>query len=490
MATGLSWIDISVIFALMACVTWGGHRLSGGIKDRDGFFQAGGSLPWWAVSASIVATLVSSVTFVSVPAAVFKDGGNLTYFQVILGLAFGKILVSLLVARPFYLSRGIHTSYEYIGARMDTRTGEMSMLIGLALNVINSGVKLLTASLVLDVITGWGIAGCAAVVVSFGVLWSALSGLKTVIWTDLLLFVLFSAGAVFALIFMVFQLEASIPQALQALDDQAKLVLFDFTTDLSASYSIWAGVFGALCLTLAQACAQGTWQRVRACRSAADATKAYSWSAAFYLTHIVILGVGLALSAFYAERGLPVEIATQLTASPDRIFPYFIVSEIPVGISGLFIAAIFAAAISTLDSALAETADLSVRHLYERAMPNQTERHYMFASRCLVLFWGVVFFAVTLFFARYKAQGLLDLTFKLPNYLNGMIFATIILARFRIGSFASFVPGALASCAVVFTLQKLDVAFFYWCPAGGAVMLAVVWALDRSRPEMDGIVVK
>lgn len=490
MGTGLSWIDVGVIFALMAAVTWGGHRLAGGIKDRDGFFQAGGSLPWWAVSASIVATLVSSVTFVSVPAAVFKDGGNLTYFQVILGLAFGKILVALLVARPFYLSRGIHTSYEYIGARMDVKTGEVSMLLGLALNVINSGVKLLTASLVLDVITGWGIAGCAAVVVSFGVLWSVLSGLKTVIWTDLLLFVMFSAGAVFALVFMIFELDASVPEALRALDDQAKLVLFNFSTDLSASYTIWAGVFGALCLTLAQACAQGTWQRVRACRSAADATRAYGWSAAFYLTHIVILGVGLALVAFYGERGLPADIAAQLPGAPDRIFPYFIISEIPLGISGLFIAAIFAAAISTLDSALAESADLSVRHLYERAMPDRSERHYMVAARCSVMFWGLVFFAVTLFFARYKAQGLLDLTFKLPNYLNGMIFATIILARFRIGSISSFVPGALASCAVVYALQHLGVAFFYWCPAGGLVMLIVVWAIDRSRPELNGIVIK
>ena len=143
--------------AASAAVTWAGHFLSGRINDRQSFFQASGSLPWWAVSASVVATLVSSVTFVSVPANVFKDGGNLTYFQLILGLAFGKILVSMLVARPFYLSRGVHTSYEYIAARMDTATGEVSMVLGLVLNIITSGVKLLTASIVLDVITRNGL---------------------------------------------------------------------------------------------------------------------------------------------------------------------------------------------------------------------------------------------------------------------------------------------------------------------------------------------
>ena len=224
MGTGLSWIDTAVIVALMALVTVAGHKLSGRISDRHSFFQAGGSLPWWAVSASIVATLVSSVTFVSVPANVFKEGGNLTYFQLILGLAFGKILVAWLVARPFYLSRGIHTSYEYITARIDRPTGEVSMVLGLVLNVITSGVKLLTASIVLDVITGWGIPACAAVVVAIGVLWSALSGIKTVIWTDFLLFVLFSAGAVFALVFIVFQLDRSVVDAFKTLDHQAKLV--------------------------------------------------------------------------------------------------------------------------------------------------------------------------------------------------------------------------------------------------------------------------
>ena len=89
--------------------------------------------------------MVSAVTFVSVPAAVFADGGDLTYFQVILGLAAGKVVVARLLAKPFYLSQGINTSYQYIGARIDAHTGEFSMYLGLLLNLINSAVKLLTA---------------------------------------------------------------------------------------------------------------------------------------------------------------------------------------------------------------------------------------------------------------------------------------------------------------------------------------------------------
>jgi len=248
-------------------------------------------------------------------------------------------------------------------------------------------------------------------------------------------------------------------------------------------------VLGGFAITVAQACTQGTWQRVRACRSVGDAQKAYSWSAAFYLMHLVILGVGLALVAFYAERGVPEELAAVLPESPDRIFPYFIVTEIPVGISGLFIAAIFAAAISTLDSTLAESADISIRHIYEKYLqPGRTERHYLRASRIAVVLWGLVFFGVTLFFARYTAEGLLDLTFKLPNFVAGIVFATIILARFGIGNFAGYLTGAAIASLSVYWLELEGVAFLYWCPVSGVAMIATVWGLDRRRPEFGGVV--
>ena len=121
MGTGLSAIDVAVVVLVMAAVTWLGHRLSGRVATRTAFFQGEGSLPWWAVSASIIATLVSAVTFISVPANVFAPGGDLKYFQVILGLALGKVAVGMLLAKPFHASTGLRSSYEYIGARLDRR---------------------------------------------------------------------------------------------------------------------------------------------------------------------------------------------------------------------------------------------------------------------------------------------------------------------------------------------------------------------------------
>lgn len=151
-----------------------------------------------------------------------------------------------------------------------------------------------------------------------------------------MLFGLFALGAGFALIYMLLGLERTLPETFIWLDDQAKLVLFDFDTDPGKRYTIWAGVIGAIGLSIAQGSTQGTWQRVKACRSVGDAQKALNFAALFYVMHLIILGVGLALVAFYGEKGLPDDVALELTTSPDRIFPHFIATELPVGISGIF----------------------------------------------------------------------------------------------------------------------------------------------------------
>ena len=224
------------------------------------------------------------------------------------------------------------------------------MALGLVLNVINSGVKVLAASLVLEAITGWGLIASTGFVVAVSILWSALAGIKTVIWTDFLLFVLFCFGAVFVVLFIYVSVDWTIGQILQTLDEKAKLTLFDFSTDPGTRYSIWAAIIGAVALNIAQGGAQGTWQRVKSCRSAEDACKAYYAAAGFYVVHLVILLVGLGLVVFYSVNTLPDSVSERLVQQPDFIFPHFILSEIPTGLSGLFIAAIFAAAMTPVAS--------------------------------------------------------------------------------------------------------------------------------------------
>ncbi|MEZ5560351.1 MAG: hypothetical protein R3E86_17635 [Pseudomonadales bacterium] len=488
MTAGMTLSDVLWLLGATLAITLVGHRLAGHVSDRRGFFQGNQSLPWWAVSSSIIATVISSVTFVSVPAYVFKPGGDLGYFQILLGLMLGKVLTALLFARPFYESTGIQTTYDYIGGRTHPAIGQLSMGLGLLLAIINAALKVLTASLVLNVVTGWTLSGCVLGITAFAALWSALSGVKTVIWTDLLLFVIFTGGAVMAIFWTADTVTMSIADAVAELDARAKLTLFDFSVDPAVSYTLWAGLIGASLLSLAMAANQGTYQRVRACRSVADARRAYLYSAIFYLTPLCMLVVGLLISVFYVEHPLPADVLESLSSEPDRIFPYFIVTEIPHGLATLLIAAIFAAGISTLDTSLTEVADVTVNNLYARYLrPRASEREYVLAGRLSLVFWSVLFAATALFFSRFSAEGLLDLTFKLPNYLNGAMLATVLLARFAIGGVWSYLAGFAAAAMTVAWLAANGVGFFWWCPASALTMIATVWALHRGRPEWRGI---
>jgi len=137
---------------------------------------------------------------------------------------------------------------------------------------------------------------------------------------------------------------------------------------------------------------------------------------------------------------------------------------------------------------LAESSDLTVNHIYGRWRPTETEAHYLKASRFFMLVWGVIFFALALFFGNYSAEGLLDLTFKLPNYVYGAIFGSIILARFGIGTFPTIMLGFALACLLVVWMSSAGVAFFYWCPVSGLSMVALVWALNPKAPEWRGVV--
>ncbi len=485
----LTILNFAILFGFLGGVTWLGHRLSGGISNRSDFFNAGGGLPWWAVSSSVIATAISSVTFISVPTAVFKDGGNLFYIQILMGLMLAKVLTAVVMVRPFYLSQGCSTVFAYISKRTDNNIGRLAMILGLVLTGLNTAVRLLTTALVLTVVTDFSLLTCTIIVVGFAILWSWIAGLKTVIWTDFLLFIIFTCGAVFSALWIYGSTDMTLGDALAFLDEKGKLALFDFSIDPTRTYTIWAGLIGTTLGNFALAGTQATFQRVKACRSPRDAQKAFTFAALLYITPLCMLVVGLALAVFYHENPLGADVLTSLASQPDRIFPYFIVTELPNGISGIFIAAIFAAGISTIDTHLTEVSDITISDIYEKYInKSASEAHYLFASRIALLLWGFIFVFAAMLLSQFQGQGLLDLMFKVPNYVTGIILATILLARVGIGRWPEYIAGAIAGILTVATLQHQSIGFFYWPPISAVSMILVVVIFAKQKPEWTGLV--
>ena len=479
-AQSVSLLNLFVIAGTMIAVTIFGHLLSGGVKNRKDFFNAGGGLPWWAVSTSIIATVVSAVTFISVPTSVFQAEGNLFYIQILFGMMLGKILTGLFFAVPFYRASECSTVYEFIATRINSRVGGFSVVLGLVLTSLNTGVRLLTTALVLSVVTGYGLFVSSVLIVGFAILWSWMAGLKTVIWTDFLLFVVFTLGAIFSIFWVGGQAGMTIGEAFRYLDEAGKLAMFDFSINPERTYTIWAGLIGMSAAALSQAGSQAVFQRVKACRSEADAKKAFVVSALLYLTPICMLAVGLALSLFYAQNPLPQSVVEQLAAEPDRIFPYFIVTELPDGVSGVLIAAIFAAGISTIDTHLTEVSNITVTDIYEKKFrAGASEAHYLAVARMAVVLWGLFYVGMAMFMSQFQGEGLLNLLLMAPNFVTGIILGTIVLALLRWGDWISYITGAAIAFGATLLMQYAGVSFFFWPFVSGLLMIGVVRFFPR-----------
>jgi SSS family solute:Na+ symporter len=194
--------------------------------------------------------------------------------------------------------------------------------------------------------------------------------------------------------------------------------------------------------------------------------------------------VGLGLVAFYALNPPDRATAELLALQPDRVFPLFLVEQIPPGLSGLLIASIFAAGISTLDSALTALAQTSVSGVYQRYVrAAAAERHYLRVSRALILFWAGALCGLALAFHIYSTQGLLDLGLRVPGYVYGALLGIALLALWRRGSPAGIGIGVAASILAVLGLQAADVAFFWWYPVACLVVIGCALTISRHHHE-------
>ncbi|MFC1607032.1 sodium/solute symporter [Candidatus Latescibacterota bacterium] len=478
-SVSFGWLNWSILVLFLGITTLIGHIFKGDSSSIRGFFLGGRKMPWWAVGGSIVATQASALTFISVPAAVFMDGGDLTYLQMTFGFILGNILMSFIFVKAYYKEE-IYSPYEFMGNRLGQRVSQLARFLFIIGAVMSQGVRLLSTALVLSVVTGLPIGVCIFIIGVFSMIWTLLGGITTVIWTDVVQFCVFTLGAIFALLWVVNAVPGGIGEILTIVDEKAKLKLIDISLDPRKTYTLWVGLFGCSIFQLGQnAIDQVSTQRLMCCKSARESQKALILATAGVSMTYLMLAVGLGLIAFYHINPLPSEIAAIMSQEADRIFPYFIVSEIPRGLSGLIIAALFAAGISTLDSALAALSQTSIAGIYRPYITKEaSEEHYLTASKIAVIIWAVVLSCLAIFLHSLSSEGLLKLGLKVPGYVYGSLLGIAILALVGKGSWSGILTGTVLSTVSVIGLQELGVSFFWWYPVACIVLVSVVFVFE------------
>ncbi len=431
-------IDWLVVAGYLTFTTVLGAALSGKPSTIRDFFLGGRKLPWWAICGSIIATEVSAATIIGVPTISFAVGGNLTYLQ----LALGSILARFVIARYFvtrYYEQEIYSPYDYVGARLGPRVRQTTTALFFVGAVLGQGARLYISAFVLSVVAGIGLTSAIWLMGAFAIGWTLIGGMVTVIWTDVIQFVVIVCGAFAALAAAVFAMPDGWAGVARFAEDAGKLRLFNFSTDLSVEYTLWCGLLALPFLNLA---AFGTdqvmAQRFFCCRNQTDAKKAVLWSNISLLIPLLMLVVGIALAAYFqhhpftpAEQGL-------IDKEKTYLLPIFIVRQMPTGIRGLVVAAIFAAAISTLEGALAALSQATVGLFYsaDRLAGEEAKRKaagrlgLVLLSKLLVIGWGIALclMAVGCISIAKQYKNVIDLALSLVRYTYGPLLGIFLLA--------------------------------------------------------------
>ncbi|MCB1099916.1 MAG: hypothetical protein KDN22_30395 [Verrucomicrobiae bacterium] len=392
-----TWIDWIVVFAYLGLTTWVGHKMAGSQASIKDFFLGGRSLPWQAVSGSIIATEISGVTFIGVPGMVFALSGNFTYLQWAIGSVLARFIVGYFFVKVYY-EKEIYSPYDFMENRLGKGVKRLATLIFSVGSILGQSVRVLVAALALDVVTPWSFAACICVIGVFAIGWTLMGGMRTVIWTDVMQFVLFTLGGMVAFFWIIGSIDGgfaeffNIGRNVTAAGTNGKFTLWDLTTNPAAQFTLWVAIIAVPFQNLsAFGVDQLNAQRMFCCRSAVDARKAIIWSSVGQFLTFLMLMVGAALFVYYTHHGVsPVE-AARFAEEKDYVFPAWITTTLPIGLRGLILAGIFAAAISSLDSVLAALSQttLSLFVKPEEVTTAAAHQRLVKISRVLVVVWGI-----------------------------------------------------------------------------------------------------
>jgi solute:Na+ symporter, SSS family len=472
----MSPIDLGVIVLYIVGCTALGARLGSKSAGLKGYFLGESNIPAWAVMLSIVATETSTATFLSVPGVAYK--GDFSYLQLAIGYILGRFVVAT-VLLPSYFRGEIYTAYEVLQERFGGSTRRLASVLFLITRSLADGLRLFLTALVAQQLTGWSISGSIVLVGVVTVVYTFLGGMKAVIWTDVIQFVIYIVGAIVALLILVNELPGGWSGLLESGRAAGKFRMFRFTFDLTEPYTFWAGLIGGMVLnTATHGADQMMVQRYLSARSRRQAASALIASGfVVFAQFALFLFIGVSLWVFYRDPGLV----------PDQVFSKFIVDYLPTGVLGLVIAAIFSAAMSTLSGSLNSSASAVVNDLYRPLTGRTDEAHLLRVSRGVTVVWGVILMAVALGATRLQ-DNVVNNALAIASFVTGILLGLFLLGILtrRVGQSAALVGMLAGVAAVSFAKFGTPLAWPWYALVGSSTVFAVGLASSYLVPGSPG----
>jgi len=467
----LHWIDWLVIGVyLLAMLGIGGYFY---LREQNGseaeFFMGGRSIPFWAAGVSLYATNTSSISFIAIPAKAFES--NWQYLTnnlvAVLGLMFVAVWIVPLLRRLDLMSVFSYLETRFHPAiRMLASALAILMQIGSRLSVI-----LFLPALAIATITGIDVAWSILIMGVFTIIYTVMGGMRAVVWTDFVQVFVKMGGAVFAIIFIVYSLGSDLGAVREAVVLEDKTKLLDFSFDLTKA-TVWGFIFLVVFdVVLTFPKDQVLMQRTLSTKSDKEAGRSIWVFAAIMIPGgFVFYSIGTALWMYYRQN--PERLDPLLPI--DATFPLFIAAELPVGVTGLIIAGIFAAAMSTLSSIINSCATLLSVDFYDRLAKAPTERGSVRFAEWMTVVIGLIGIALALLLSRFDIHSLFDVSIELAGLLGGGFAGAYTLGMFTRRANSQGVAIGVASAIVLTTLAwwfQLVHPYFY---LGISIMLCIV----------------
>jgi len=480
---GLNRLDLAIVALYLAGITLFGLRFRKRHRSLRDYFLAGRDIPWWAITLSIVAAETSTLTIISIPGLAYDT--NFTFLQVVMGYVVGRVIITLLLL-PHYFRGDLYTAYELIERRFGRGLRSLTAGLFLLTRGVAEGVRVYAVSIVVGIALGTGQITSIAIITILTLIYTFEGGLAAVIWTDVVQTVIYVGGTLVGLVTIVRLVPGGWPAIHAAAAGAGRFQVFDFSGSLWLPYTFWAGVIGGTFFTLAS---HGTdqliVQRLLAARSQKQSSTALIASGVAVLGQFALfLLVGAMLWTFY-------RLPSASFGKPDRIYPTFIVSEMPHGISGLLIAAILAAAMSNLSAALNSLASSTVMDFYVRLRPAEDERQRMRLSRRATVAWAIVLSALAVV-ALHKAGHVVEVGLQIASVAYGALLGAFLLGVLtQRANQRGAMLGMVCGFAVELYLWTLtQVPWTWWVMIGTGVTFAVGWvgsvALAGVRDDSSG----
>mgnify|MGYP001823656966 FL=1 len=465
--TGFTSLDLGVILVYMLGVTAWGAWLGRGQVGGSDYFLGSRDLPWVAVLLSVVATETSTLTFLSIPGVAY--GGTLAFLQLTLGYLAGRVVVSSLLL-PAYYRGELATAYGLLDARFGPGARKFTSGIFMITRLLADSVRLFATAIPLALITGWPYPLSILVIGLLTVVYTYFGGIKAVVWVDALQMGLYLLGAAVALV----ALHLAVPGGWGAILGQAgavgKLQVLDLSWDLSVPYTLWAGVIGGGCLSMAS---HGTdqliVQRLLTCRDLSASRKALVGSGlAVMVQFALFLVIGLGLWVFYEGRAFE---------RSDEIFALFLVQELPPGLTGLLIAGVFAAAMSSLSSSINSLASASAYDFWAPLVGAEgDEGRTLRAGRWFTLLWSALLIGgAILFIPLSQGTTAVEVALGIASVVYGGLLGGFALARLsRRADQRSAILGMTTGIGVVLIVQQGGAVAWPWFVLIGALVTFTV----------------